>query len=142
MAFASTSDVGDRLGRVLSAGEEQSVQLLLDGATAVIAHAAGRDDAWATDLDPVPELIRFLAIEVACRALANPNQLDSLQETLGQASYSARFRDAGLMLTDTEQALVTAALYTGTGSSRVSSIVDDVLDMQDDGRVNDSWLTA
>lgn len=129
MAFATTEDVADRLGRVLSAGEEQSITFLLDGATAVIALAAGSD---SDDIDPVPDLLRFLAVELACRALANPNSLDSLQEQIGQANYSARFRDAGLMLTRTEELLVSQAVNgTLSGSSTPRALQDRLIDLNE-----------
>lgn len=128
MAFATTEDVGARLGRALTAGEESSVELLLDGATAVIAETAGKDDDWATDLSPVPSMLRFLAVELTCRALANPNALDRLQEQVGSTSYSAAFRTdgGGLLLTKTEELLVRRVVHGRTsGSARVESVTSD-----------------
>ena len=126
MPFATTTDVGDRLGRTLTAGEETTVGLLLELAQGVIADAAGEDDAWADELSPVPVVLKALAIELVCRALANPNSLESLQESLGQANYSARFREAGLFLTPYEESLVRRAAGTTTsGSALVRSLVGD-----------------
>ena len=124
MAFATTTDIADRLGRTLTSGEEQSVELLLDLATGVIAEAAGEDDAWAAALTPVPTLLRAVCIELTCRALANPNSLESLAEGLGQHNYQARFREYGLWLSEHEEALVRrAAGSTTSGSVLVKSIV-------------------
>jgi hypothetical protein len=124
VAFASTQDVADRLGRDLTAGEETSVDLLIELVTGVIAEAAGEDDAWAAALSPVPVVIKAVTVEVVCRGLANPNSLESLQETLGQHNYSARFREAGLWLTDHEERLVRRAAGTSmSGSALVKSIV-------------------
>lgn len=124
MAFATTTDVGDRLGRTLTAGEETTVDLLLDLATAVIAEGAGQDDDWAAALTPVPTVLKAICIELTCRALANPNGLDSLAESIGQANYSARFREYGLWLTDYEERLVRrAAGSSQSGSALVKSIV-------------------
>lgn len=127
MAFATTTDVGDRLGRALTDAEVTSVEFLLDAATAVIAEAADENDAWAVALSPVPTIVRVICVELVCRALANPNSLDSLQETLGQHSYSARFReDAGLWLTPREENLIRRATgATRSGSTLVRSIVGD-----------------
>lgn len=130
MAFASVDDIANRLGRDLSGGETTSVELLLEGATAVIANAADKDDDWATDLEAatVPRILKFVCIEAVCRALANPSSLQSLQEALGQASYSARF-GPGLMLTDSEQLLVRREVYgTGSGSSRPEGFIEELHD--------------
>lgn len=116
MAFATTDDIGDRLGRTLSAGEEQSVALLLEGAQAVIEDCAGKAEGAMAE---VPSILRFVAIELVCRALANPNQLQGLSEGLGQHNYSARFRDAGLWLTRTEEMLVRRAVH-GTTTAGVA----------------------
>lgn len=127
MAFTTTDDIADRLGRDLTTGEQQSVALLIEGAQAVIAAACDKDDDWAAALTPVPKLLRVVAIEVVCRALANPNSLDSLQEGLGQWSSTARFRDAGMMLTPGEELLVRRAVFgTSSGSSRPLSTVDEL----------------
>src|SRR5688500_16488968 len=126
MAFATSADVADRLGRTLTDGEEASVDLLLVLAQGVIAEAAGADDAWAAALSPVPVVLRALTIELVCRALANPNGLDSLAEGLGQHNYQARFREYGLWLSEREEALVRRAAGTTTsGSALVRSIVGD-----------------
>ena len=126
MAFASTTDIGDRLGQDLTAAETTTVELLLDLATGVIAEAAGEADDWAPT--PVPTLLRALCIELTCRALANPNSLDSLAEGLGQHNYQTRFRDAGMFLTEYEERLVRRAAGAATsGSSRPASIIADFL---------------
>jgi hypothetical protein len=127
MAFATTDNIADRLGRDLSAGEQQSVTLLIEGAQAVIAAACDKDDAWAEALDPVPKIVRTVAIELVCRAVANPNSLQSLQEGLGQHNYSARFRDCGILLTPHEELLVRRAVFgTSSGSSRPLSTIDEL----------------
>lgn len=124
MAFASTDDVADRLGRTLSTGEQTSVELLLELAQGVIAAAAGEDDDWAAALTPVPSVLRALTIELTVRALANPNSLESLAESIGQANYQARFREYGLWLSDYEERLVRqVAGSTRSGSVLLKSIV-------------------
>ena len=118
MAFATTSDVSARLGRTLTSGEETTVEFLLDGAAAIIADAAGQTEDYFLELDPVPPILLFVSVEVACRALANPNGLDSLSETVGANSYSVRFRDAGLGLTRDERRQIRALVRSidGTGT--------------------------
>lgn len=124
MAFATTTDVGDRLGRTLTAGEETTVDLLIELAQGVIADAAGEDDDWVTALSPVPVVLKALTIELVCRALANPNGLESLAESIGQANYQARFREYGLWLSEYEERLVRRTAGTATsGSALVRSIV-------------------
>lgn len=131
MPFADTADVAARLGRSLSAGETTTVEFLLDGATAVVAGAVGMDDAA---LSPVPPVVRFVTVEVVCRALANPNGLAGLTEQLGQHSYTARFRDpdggGALALTKREELLVRSAVYgTTSGSSRAAGTIDELHDL-------------
>jgi hypothetical protein len=127
MAFASTNDIADRLGRDLSAGEEQSVTLLLEGAQAIIEDHAQKAEA---DMAEVPGILRFVAIELVCRALANPNQLASLSEGLGQHNYTARFRDTGIWLTKAEELLVSRAVH-GTTTASVAIEAHQVEEVHD-----------
>ena len=109
MPWPTSEDIGARLGRPLSAGEETGVDLLIEGASVVVADAADKEP---DDIDPVPGPLRFLAIEVICRAMANPNSLDSLNEQIGSYQYGARFRaEAGLFLTDHEERRVRRAVF-------------------------------
>lgn len=118
-AFATADDVALRLGRTLTAGEASSVTYLLRMAAAVIADAASKDDGWVVTLDPVPQLLRGLSVELTVRALANPNQLDRLSEQLGNYSMTATFNPQrlGLELTDTEQLIVRRTVYGRTTAS-------------------------
>jgi hypothetical protein len=126
MAFASTEDVADWLGRDLTAAETPSVELLLDLATAMIADAAGENDAWAEALDPVPDVLRGLTLVQVARVMANPNGLRNIAENLGQFNYSAAFRPEGLGLTDLERAVARrAAGLPSSGSSRPRSVIGD-----------------
>ena len=58
--------------------------MLLDFATAAIADAALKDDAWAAALSPVPTILKGLCVELVGRALANPKGLTSGSKQLGQ----------------------------------------------------------
>lgn len=135
MAFATTDDIAARLGRDLTDAETTMADLLLDGATAVIAEAAGKDDDWAESLDPVPQVLRFVAVEVVHRTLCNPQSLESASEQLGAYQHSERFRagaaGGGLALTGTEELLVRRAVWgTTTGSVQVESTqVEEVHDL-------------
>lgn len=132
MAFATPQDIATRLGRDLEAIPAAMADQLLDAATAVIAEAAGRDDTWAETVDPVPAMLRFVAIEVVARAMANPNGVRSESEQLGTYQHSQAFRDdgGGLWLTTTERLLVRRAVYgTLSGSSRPTGVVEEVYDV-------------
>lgn len=137
MALASTDDIETRLGRgPLSDRQTAQAALLLEGADAVIANAAG---VAIANLPTDAPLLRFVAIELVCRAMANPDGVDSTREQLGAYSHAADFREAGLLLTDDEEKLIRVAV-TGrsSGSAYVRSLVDDALDLMDDGEINDS----
>lgn len=130
MAFAEVEDVATRLARDLTAEEGAMAEMLLEAATAEIARAAGRDDAWAAALAPVPQILRFVAVELVRRAMSNPEGLKSVSETLGAYQHSRSFQGAdtaGLFLTDREERMVRSAVYgTLSGSSRVESLADDL----------------
>ena len=125
MAFATSEDVEARLGREFTAGEEVSIDAMLEAATAEIAEAAHKDSA---DISPVPDYLKYLAVEVVCRMLANPNGLAGLQESLGQFSYNVRFADGGggMLLTPAEELRVRRVVHGRVnGSVRVGSVVDN-----------------
>ena len=133
MPFATAEDVATRLGRALTATEAATAEMLIEAATAVIAEAASKNDAWATALTPVPNMLKFLAVEVVVRAMANPEALSRFQEQLGAYSSTKAFATVtaggGLMLTDVETNLVRRTVYgTLSGSVRVESLADDVAD--------------
>lgn len=133
MSFATVDDVAGRYGRPLTDAQATSAEFLLEAATAVIADAASKDDAWAAALDPVPQMLRFVAVELAVRTLDNPGALRSFQEQLGVHSRSESYRDAaaggGLMLTEVEVRLVRRIVYGRTTASvKTASLADEVYD--------------
>jgi len=131
MSFAEVTDVETRLGRELTTAEEGSVELLLDTATAVIAVAAGKSEAWAAALDPVPAILKGFCIELACRGLANPEGLFSKSETLGSYSYSPGFnRDTpgGLTLTPIERRVIRNAVGNIAYEVRTPTATEDYLE--------------
>jgi hypothetical protein len=110
VAFATEADVAKRFGRELSDGEKGMAEALIEAAEAMIAEAVERDDEWATALDPVPKVLKFVAVEIAARGMANPTALSSLQEQLGSHQYTETFRrsaeGAGILLSNQERDLV------------------------------------
>jgi len=109
MAFATATEVATRQNRTFTAGETAAVSDLLDTATAAIAAAADKDDAWAAALTPVPAILRGLTIELVGRALANRDGLFSQSETIGSYSISQSFNKdipSPFVLTDLERRVV------------------------------------
>lgn len=131
MAFATEEDIATRLGRALTATEAGQAELLLELATALIAGACGKDDAWAAAYTPTPVIVKAFCVELVARVMSNPTGLASLSETLGQYSNTQRFRDAavggGMFLTDLEERVIRRAVFgRNTASARAESIVDDL----------------
>lgn len=128
MPYAEASDIETRLrprlGREFTDDEEAAADLLCEAASAVI------DDAVGQTPKDVPPVLRFIAIEVVCRAMANPQGLISEQEGLGAYSYAQRFASgegAGLWLTELEERMARRAVYGSlTGSVEVESIASDI----------------
>ncbi len=139
MAFCSPDDIATRVGRDLTASELETVAQLCELATTEISAAAGKDDTWAADLDPVPGYLRTLAIELVMRADPSWQEddrdgLSSVSETLGSWSYTERFEStadeggAGRGLTRHEERLVRRVVYgTSVASVPVASIFDNDL---------------
>lgn len=98
---------------------------LLDASTAVIALTAGKDDAWAAALDPVPQILRIVCVEQVNRVMSNPAALASSSETLGAYQRSQSFRNlaAGELLpTSSEELLIRRAVHGRvTGSACIGS---------------------
>lgn len=109
--FAFPDDVATRMGRPLTSDETSAASLLLNIAAAVIAEAAGYDDGWAVTLDPVPQLLRGLSIELACRNLQNPGQFAQLTQTVGAYSFSGRQATVGMVLSDAEVMMVRRTVH-------------------------------
>lgn len=130
MAFATAEDVATRLARDLTAEQGAQAEFLLDIATAVIAGACGKDDAWAAALTPVPDLVMGMCVELVVRVMSNPTQARSMSEQLGQYQHSESFRDAaqggGMLLAPWEELAVRNAVFGRTTASvRVKAVVND-----------------
>lgn len=128
--FATAADLSVRLGRPLTDAEAMMADALLMSTTGLIIEAAGKSDAWAAVLDPVPAVLRVVCLEAVVRVISNPSGLASSQEQIGSYQYTqSHRRDAptGLVLTEAEERLVRrAATGRTSGSARVSSIADDL----------------
>lgn len=131
--FAALSDVARRMGRELTAAEEDQTLYLLAAATDLIADAVGRDGTWAAQLEPIPPALRIITVEAVVRLLFNPRGAQTTQETLGSYSHSETFSQnganatSGLMLTVAEERRARQAVFgAGAGSVRVRSVLHDV----------------
>jgi len=139
MAFATPDDVAARLGRDLTTEEEAFVEAALDDATAAIAEAAGKNDEWSEDLDPVPKVIKALAVSLVVRAGQNTEGVVSRTEALGQYSVTDRFPDprggesaSGIFLSDDERRLVRRVVFgRGSGTAIPASVLDGLPDWED-----------
>lgn len=128
--FATRADVQTRLGRALTSGEEDQVDLLLVLSTGAIAEACDKDLDWVADLDTVPQMLRILCMELTVRVLLNPQGLKSGSESLGAYSRSGTYAGTGMLeLTESEGRLARRAVYgSNSASSRPLSTTDEVYD--------------
>lgn len=125
-ALATVDDVRKRLGRqTLSELDVDQITMLLEGASGVIAEAAGKGDDLV--LDPVPSTLRFLSIDLVVRVMQNPEGLRSFQKQLGASQFSRSFdpERVGLELRPVERRLVRRVVHGRlSGSAVVSSTVE------------------
>lgn len=136
--FASVDDVAARLGRDLTAAEQETVTGLLEGVASEIAGVVGEDDAWVAALDPVPGELRSVSIEASVRVLVNPTGAQSVMEQLGSFQRSeswASGRVAGLELSASERRRVRRAVNGSVTAvtlespfSGVDTSISDLLD--------------
>lgn len=135
MAFATKEDVAKRLKRSLTSAEEDSAAFLLEAAQAVIEEAAERDEAQIIALKgEVPSTLRFVAVELAVRALSNPEGLVSKSESLGAYANTKRYRkdhqgegaQSELELTPIQERLVRRAVWGRlSGTAQMGSAATD-----------------
>jgi hypothetical protein len=131
--FATPADVVARLGRALTTAEDDEVEALIEGATGLIAEAAGKDDAWADAYTP-PRVIKALTVTMTLRAMTNPEGIQSRTESLGQYSETTRFAEnsddvgaSGLYITEGEERMVRRIVNGGdSGTATMGSLLDDI----------------
>lgn len=134
MAFAIAEDVATRLGRTLTTVEAATVDQLLDQATGTIAAAADKTDQWAAALNPVPQILWAMTIELVVRSIGNTGGLRSESETLGQYQSSRSFAEpgkgGGMLLSDLEERVIRRAVYGRTsGSAKTESLATEIADL-------------
>jgi hypothetical protein len=133
--FAKATDVETRLCRPLSDLENSAAAAAITTVTGLVVDCAGRDDAWAEALDPVPEALKSLCVEKAVGVIANPAGLTSQSETIGTYTLSQGFQkseSSALFLTPFEERLVSRAVYgTTTGSSLPVGMFDREIELSD-----------
>ena len=131
MAFATVTDVATRQGRTFTTAEENQVTLLIELATAAIADAALKDDAWAAALTPVPDIIKGLTIELVGRALANSEGLTSQSEQIGSYQYMKSFNKeatTAFALTGMERRIVRRTVDSLKYDVRTPTVIEDYLE--------------
>lgn len=117
-AFASNLDVSKRLGRALSTQEDTNqVPYLLTMAAVVIADAAGYDDGWAASLNPVPNMLRMMSVELVCRTMWNPKGATSLRQQVGSYSIAIARDTPGMALSDAEEMMIRRTVHGRTTAS-------------------------
>lgn len=127
MAFADASDLETRTGRTFTTAQTATAELLVDLASELVADACGKTVAALSE--SYAPVLRIVTIEVASRAMANPDGLASSNERLGAWAATKNFREAGLSLTDLEERLVRRAVFgSNSGSSRPTSTATEVYD--------------
>jgi hypothetical protein len=136
MAFASADDVATRLGETpLSEADQAAASQLLDFATAVLTDAVDKSTGWADELDPVPEVLKGLAVELVCRAMASPQGLAAASETLGAYTREETYRrdlSTAMALTPVEERIARSAVYgSSSGSSSPESLVDRIVELRE-----------
>lgn len=133
MALATPEDVEKRLGRALAGGEEGIAESVIATVTGLIIDCAGREQAWADALDPVPVALKGLIIEKVVGAISNPFNLAAQSDTLGAYSGSQTFprsSDIGVFLTPFEERIVSRAVYgSTTGSALPKGMFDREIEL-------------
>lgn len=131
MAFATVTDVATRQGRTFTTAEENQATLLIELATAAIADAALKDDAWAAALTPVPDIIKGLTVELVGRAMANSEGLTSQSETIGSYQYMKSYNKeatAAFALTNIERRIVRRTVGSLNYEVRTPTATEDYLE--------------
>jgi hypothetical protein len=136
VALATHTDVATRLGRELTEAEQKTATQVIETATGLIADAVDRTMEWAERLDPVSPVLRGICVERALAAIANPANLASESETLGDHTHAQTHRRAPeggvLPLTPVEERMISRAVYGATtGSASAESPIDRIIDLRE-----------
>jgi hypothetical protein len=126
VAYAEASDIEvrlkPRLSRAFNDDESAAAEMLCEAASAVIDECHGKAAIAAA-----PPVLRFVCIEVVCRAMANPSGLVSEQEGLGAYSHAERYMsDGGLWLKELEENMIRRAVHGRlSGTAEPASLASD-----------------
>jgi hypothetical protein len=133
MAIATPDDVRIALEKsALSADETAAASQRLNSVTAIICAAVDKpDESWFDALIPTRKnLVKGIAIDVVCRAMASPQGLTSASETLGDHTRSETYRrdsSTAMALTKTEELILRRMVYgQTTGAPVMDSVLEDI----------------
>lgn len=131
MAFATAEQLRIRLGLAeLTTDQSARADSLLVAATAAIADAVDENDEWSDDLDPIPDALEALCLDVAARAFNAPAGIRSEQTTLGSYSHNVSYPDAaamGVALTDAETLRVRRIVHGSNAAGATAETAADDL---------------
>ena len=125
--LASMQDIRMRVGRELTDNETAQIKLLCRLATVTIYSLLPKPSTWLPTGD-VLDYLNVVAIEMVARTFANPDDLQSRSESIGNYSYTSRYnRNApGMALTKVEElALAQVVFGENTASVKVPSQADE-----------------
>ena len=125
--LASLQDVRVRVGRMLSDDEIAQVRFLARQATITIYALLPKPSTWIPEGD-VFDYLNVVAVEMVARTFANPDDLQSRSESIGNYSYTNRYnRNApGMTLTKPEELTLAKTVFgTNTASVKVPSQADE-----------------
>lgn len=135
--LATPADFEARLGRPLTAAETSQVPALVQGATELVAEAAGTTGEAVEAMDPRPAGLKVIVVEVVVRILLNPEGLSSRSEQLGQHQVTKGYRNpnaaigaagSGVLALSESERLRARRIVLGrlTGGGRAETIADEL----------------
>ena len=128
--LATVPSIGVRIGRDLSDVEVAQVGQLISQATINIIASLGRNPfTWMVPAAAKP-FLSALCVELASRAMANPQALGQESETIGAYSrtvtYAREIPGSGIGLTPAEELTVRRVVFgSNVGSVQVSNLSDE-----------------
>mgnify|MGYP000850398758 CR=1 FL=1 len=128
--FVTPDELAQRLGVTLSDAQVDTARVLCFQATAAIVEAVDETDSWAAALDPVPQGLRSIALDVAVRAFNVPAGIRSEQTTLGSYSHNVSYPDAaamGVQLTAAETLRVRRIVHGSNAAGATAETAADDL---------------
>lgn len=102
MALITTTQLTDRLGRVLDATQTTQAEAFIDDASALVLQIADLETDW-TDAD-VPDAVVPVVVNMVRRALENPRGLTS--EQIGNYQWQASAGSSAIYATTQERRII------------------------------------